>query len=169
MANIYPPSYPQRHQLEFPRGINRSHSPLGFGFGLPITPPSSSLSPSTLSPHNHQVAPPRPQKRRIESEDYDSPRNGDYTMDRSPTPERLKRGPPKRLRVAVSEASAKGITKGASDGKENKPPSSDIDVGVLLGPFYLCRQLDTRANCICSLSSTTVVITTDDGFAPRAA
>ncbi|KAF8527889.1 hypothetical protein BU17DRAFT_38594 [Hysterangium stoloniferum] len=132
MANIYPLSYPQHHQLDFPRGINRAPSPLGFGFGLPTSPPSSSLLPNTLSPHNHHQVPPRPQKRRIENEDDESLRSGDYAMDRSPTPERPKRGPPKRLRIAAAETSAKGVTKDASDRKESKPPSSDIDVGVLL-------------------------------------
>jgi len=132
MANIYPLTYPQRHRLDFPRGINRAPSPLGFGFGLPTLPPSSSLSPNTLSPHNHHQTPPRSQKRRIENEDDESLQHGDYAMDRSPTPERPKRGPPKRLRVTAAETSAKGVTKDPSDRKENKPPSSDIDVGVLL-------------------------------------
>ena len=77
----------------------------------------------------------RPQKRRLELDDDDiGRRGGDDAMDRSPTPERPKRGAPKRLRVAVvAEASAKGNDKEPGDGKENKPPSEDVDVGVLLG------------------------------------
>lgn len=136
MANIYPPTYPQHHPLDFhPRPVTHSPSPLTFGFGLVAAAQSSSaFTPSAVSPHNHQVAP-RPQKRRLEIDEDDSGRRGDDAMDRSPTPERPKRGPPKRLRVAATEASAKGSDKDSSDGKENKPPSSEVDVGVLLGQY----------------------------------
>ena len=55
-------------------------------------------------------------------------------MDRSPTPERLKRAAPKRARVLNA------IDSGAKDEgteKENKSPGStaedDVDIGVLLG------------------------------------
>ncbi|KAF8587312.1 hypothetical protein K439DRAFT_1652317 [Ramaria rubella] len=130
MANIYPPTYPQHHPLDFhPRPVSHSPSPLAFGFGLAGASPTS----SSFSPHNHQVAP-RPQKRRIELEDDDRGRRGDDAMDRSPTPERPKRGPLKRLRIAASEASTKGSgnDREANEGKESKSSSPDIDVGVLL-------------------------------------
>ena len=134
MANIYPPTYPHHHPLDFhPRPVTHSPSPLTFGFGLAAAAQSTSVfSPSAFSPHNQQVTP-RPQKRRLEIEEEDGGRRGDDAMDRSPTPERPKRGPPKRLRVAATEASARGNDKDSSDGKENKPPPSDVDVGILLG------------------------------------
>lgn len=55
-------------------------------------------------------------------------------MDRSPTPERPKRGPPKRARVLnVAESGNK------EKSKESTSPGddSDVDVGVLLGMYDL--------------------------------
>lgn len=59
----------------------------------------------------------------------------DESMDRSPTPERLKRAPPKRARVVnISESTS---SKDGGNSKGNKAHGSseddDVDVGVLLG------------------------------------
>ena len=133
MANIYPPTYPPHPPLDFhPCPVTHSPSPLTFGFGLAPSQSSPAFSPNAFSPHHHHHITPRIQKRRLEVED-DGGRRGDDAMDRSPTPERPKRGPPKRLRVAAAETSAKGSDKDSSDSKENKSPSSEVDVGVLLG------------------------------------
>ena len=148
MANIYPPTYPQHHPLDFhPRPVTHSPSPLAFGFGFAPSSSSSVVAHNALSPHSHHVAP-RVQKRRLEVDDEGAGHRGDDAMDRSPTPERPKRGPPKRLRVAATETSAKGSDKDSSDGKDNRPPSSEVDVGVLLGqslrPVILCCSPRTK-------------------------
>jgi hypothetical protein len=145
MANvIHPP-------IEFHPGlVNHSPSPFGFGFGLSL--PSSAMAGWSSTGHTHSAAfhqlassinqpsALRVQKRRCESDDVgDNGRNGhganarDDAMDRSPTPERPKRAPPKRARVAPPETPSKDDkTK-----KENKAPGTgddnDVDVGVLLG------------------------------------
>lgn len=64
-------------------------------------------------------------------------------MDRSPTPERPKRGPPKRARVVnVAEAGDK------EKNKENKPAGSgdEVDVGVLLGECHTHPALHRDRN-----------------------
>ncbi|GJJ09447.1 hypothetical protein Clacol_003670 [Clathrus columnatus] len=128
MANIYLPTLPQPHHLEFPRNVNHSTSSLGFGFGLSSSQ-SSTFSPSPLFPYNHQQVP-RPQKRRLEADEEGSPRSDD-AMDRSPTPERPKRGPLKRLRV---DESSKENLKELQEHKANRVTAvnSDVDIGVLL-------------------------------------
>lgn len=78
----------------------------------------------------NQAAPSRLQKRRHEPDENAESAPGDEAMDRSPTPERVKRGQPKRVRVnpvAVKEEKT---------AKENKAPESedsDVDIGLLLG------------------------------------
>nr|GAT44115.1 predicted protein [Mycena chlorophos] len=71
-----------------------------------------------------QPPPPR-LKRRLEDDDATLP---DTAMDRSPTPERPKRAPPKRARVALETVK--------DDAKENKAPTpaedNQVDVGMLL-------------------------------------
>lgn len=136
MANIYPPTYAHHHQLDFhPKPVTHSPSPLGFGFALASAP--SSFTPAALSSHNHQV-PVRPQKRRHEPEDDENTRPGDE-MDRSPTPERPRRAPPKRLRVTTIETAVKSLERDGASGKGNKAPSNDVDVGVLLGSCLAFR------------------------------
>ncbi len=127
--------HPIDFQLRPP--VTHAPTPFGFGFGLgqPASPAmfsSSGWQPSvpqaspfvqinTLGP---QQSPSRPQKRRHEPDESQA----DEAMDRSPTPDRPKRAPPKRLRQheppKVPETS-----------KENKAPSedNDVDIGVLLG------------------------------------
>jgi hypothetical protein len=86
-----------------------------------ILPWSHSLAWPPAPPSFHHVSPPlvRPHKRRHEADDDD-------VMDRSPTPERLKRAIPKRVKLSQAEAQ-----KEAKSEKE-----SDVDVGVLLGLFF---------------------------------
>ncbi len=78
----------------------------------------------------------RAHKRKLEP-DEDAERftgQRDESMDRSPTPERPKRGAPKRARVAPTNPSSKDD----QDAKENKAPNNydDVDVGVLLGEDF---------------------------------
>jgi len=81
----------------------------------------------------NQVPVHRVQKRRHEPEDDEG--RLDDAMDRSPTPERVKKAAPKRARVS----SLIGNSRDAKTAKESKPPTpsrgdeNDIDVGVLLG------------------------------------
>ena len=102
-----------------------------------------------LSPHAHSnvvqplssaINPSRPQKRRFDQDDEqadqslgNSPGARDVAMERSPTPERPKRAPPKRARNNSTFAQE---PKGGRTSKEH-PDSSvenqDVDVGVLLG------------------------------------
>jgi hypothetical protein len=73
-------------------------------------------------------------KRRHDPE-ADEPGARDDAMDRSPTPERVKKGPPKRARVALVDA----ISKDSKTDKDDNAPATgrgdevDVDVGVLLG------------------------------------
>lgn len=149
MANVL------QHHIDFhPRPVSHAPSPFGFGFGL-STPTSSSMAaagwqtattPGHTNPlafqqlassvNHHSVS--RAQKRRHDpDDDVESGRHAglqDDSMDRSPTPERPKRAPPKRARVAhIPDPSSKD----EATTKENKAPGSteenEIDVGLLLG------------------------------------
>ena len=80
-------------------------------------------------------------------------------MDRSPTPERPRRAAPKRLRVAASDAPGKGNEREGSD-KENKRPSSEVDVGVLLGESVGPISLYSSFSFLHSFSFTTATILT---------
>lgn len=146
MANLVHPS------IDFHRGPVAPN--LGFGFGMaspaikggwqqpPTIGHNNPIAFQQLASTIQQASPNRAQKRRHEPEDNGDAhaRHGsghatttglrDDAMDRSPTPERPKRGPPKRARVMnVSEAGDKDKS------KENKPPGGgdEVDVGVLLG------------------------------------
>ncbi|KAF9462140.1 hypothetical protein BDZ94DRAFT_1262044 [Collybia nuda] len=147
MANVL------QHHIDFhPRPVSHAPSPFGFGFGL-SAPTSSSMAPAgwqaspTLSHTNpipfqqlvssvNQNSVSRAQKRRHEpDDDIESGRQGsrDDSMDRSPTPERPKRAPPKRARMAVVNDPS---LKSEVTTKENKAPGdneeNEIDVGLLL-------------------------------------
>lgn len=148
MANVVHP------QIDFHRGPAAPN--LGFGFGMSTAKAARQLT--MTSGHNNaaafqqlastlsQSSPVRAQKRRHEP-DEDGEASGrshtltmglrDEAMDRSPTPERPKKAPPKRARITNSEE-----TYCKEKGKENKPPEgdddNDVDVGVLLGE-YTCK------------------------------
>lgn len=150
MANVVHPPIDFHHGPVAPN--------LGFGFGM--SSPASKVgwqqqSTITLGHNNpaafrqlastmSQSSPSRAQKRRHEPEDEDaSVRHGsshaiamgprDDAMDRSPTPERPKRAPPKRARIINV------VETGNKESKENKSPGDgdggSVDVGVLLGAF----------------------------------
>lgn len=161
MANVIHPA------IDFHRGPVAPN--LGFGFGMSTPSTKAGWQQHTIT-HGHnnpaafqqlastisQPSPHRAQKRRHEAEDDvdvgGGSRHGlshatttglrDDAMDRSPTPERVKRAPPKRARVMnATEMGNK------EKSKENKPPGSneedEVDVGVLLGklPMILISQL----------------------------
>ncbi|KAJ7103613.1 hypothetical protein B0H15DRAFT_224452 [Mycena belliarum] len=133
MANVLP-------SIDFyPRPVSHAPSQFGFGFGLggsvAVAPAwQSSITPTStfhqFSSFN-QPSPARVQKRRHDDDDQSLSR--DHSMDRSPTPERVKRAAPKRARVAPLMDSGSRDDK---DAKENKAPGgaddNDVDVGVLL-------------------------------------
>lgn len=161
MANVMHPHIDFHHGTVTPN--------LGFGFGISNSPAKGWQQPTLGSGHNSAVfqqlasniAQPssnRPQKRKLEPDDYENisgnGRHGlshaiatglrDEAMERSPTPERPKRAPPKRARIiAVAEQGSK------EQRKENKPlgreDDGDIDVGVLLGEFF--RNYYIRLPC----------------------
>jgi hypothetical protein len=140
MANVVQP----HPQIDF-HSSTLGHPPQ-IGLGLTLSMSSSLVG---LSPHAHSnvvqplssaINPSRPQKRRFEQDDEQADQsfsNGpgarDVAMERSPTPERPKRGPPKRARNNSTFAPE---PKGGRTPKEH-PNSSvenqDVDVGVLLG------------------------------------
>ncbi|KAJ7225592.1 hypothetical protein GGX14DRAFT_421308 [Mycena pura] len=117
-----------------PRPVNHVPSQFGFGFGLGgsavVAHPwqSNPIHSAFHHPSTSFNPPVRAQKRRHEEEEPAPSR--DHSMDRSPTPERPKRAPPKRARVSPTGS------KEERDAKENKAPSppdeNDVDVGVLL-------------------------------------
>jgi len=151
--------------------IDFHHGPtapnLGFGFGM--SSPSAKVGwqqqPTVTLGYNNpaafqqlastmsQSSPHRAQKRRHDPEDEDAGGrhvanhataatvSRDDAMDRSPTPERPKKAPPKKARVMnVIEIGNKGKD------KDNKQPGDgdggDVDVGVLLGMLNSYSQWD---------------------------
>lgn len=155
MANVV---YPPIDFLHNP--ANHPPSRFGFGFGLsgnsslgtgrqPVFTPGHTQPAAFQQLTSHMNLPPpihRVQKRRYEPEDdAESSRHGgrDVTMDRSPTPERPKRGPPKRAKVVLH-----GDPKDDQSCKENKSleADSDVDVGVLLGMSRF-RRIKSKTCC----------------------
>jgi len=179
MANVVHPPIDFHHGPVSPN--------LGFGFGM--SSPASKLGgwqhqhAITLGHNNpaafqqlastmSQSSPNRPQKRRHDPEDEDTgvlhesslattSRSRDDAMDRSPTPERPKKGPPKRARVMnVVE------TRSKDKSKENKPPEDgddgNVDVGVLLGEYRLHLIERPRTdNRLSELAATISIATVD--------
>ncbi|KAF9229204.1 hypothetical protein BS17DRAFT_771172 [Gyrodon lividus] len=165
MANVV---YPPVDFLHNP--ANHPPSRFGFGFGLsanssistgrqPVFTPGHTQPAAFQQLTSHMNLPPpvhRVQKRRHEPEDdAESSRPGarDVTMDRSPTPERPKRAPPKRAKVVPH-----GDAKDDQSCKENKnlDADSDVDVGVLLAslpPQSLLPLLNSLINAQPSLKS----------------
>jgi len=133
-----------QHPVDFqPRHL--SH-PFGFGFGLtsPSAPgrqqfqSTASLNSTTFHQFSSHVNPSshiRAQKRRLEDDESDLGGNQDRSMDRSPTPERQKRAPPKRARVAqaLNTAAKDEIRLTGNKAPANSVQHQDVDVGMLLG------------------------------------
>jgi hypothetical protein len=125
------------------------HAPLGFDFGLSTSSAMVGGWPSTVTPGHtnsfafqqlassvHQASQHRVQKRRHEPEDDQGRHNNtrDDAMDRSPTPERVKKAAPKRARITSVIGNNRDV-KSTKDSKASPDQSDDqdIDVGVLLG------------------------------------
>ena len=137
MANVV--THPHLQVGFGPSPVGHSPSPLGFGFGLqpsmmqgwPVAPHPHVQPPAWVVTPQASQPPVRTAKRRHEPEEEDR----DERMDRSPTPERPKRGVPKRARTTPAAVATAG--KEQQTAKENKPPSqsdeNDVDVGFLLG------------------------------------
>ena len=143
MANVLQPN----HGFH-PRTVSHAPSPFGFGFGLSSASSSiaSPWSPSQPQPgHTNPTAfqqlassmtqSSKSQKRKLDLDDdlekTRHPNLRDESMDRSPTPERLKRGPPKRARIANTQsATNKDDTKA---GRSSEEEEDNVDIGVLLG------------------------------------
>lgn len=139
MANVVQP----HPQIDF-HSSTLGHPPQ-IGLGLTLSMSSSLVG---LSPHAHSnvvqpfpsaINPSRPQKRRLEQDDEqaeqsysNSPGARDVAMERSPTPERPKRAPPKRAR---NNSTFTPEPKGGRIPKElpnSSVENQDVDVGVLL-------------------------------------
>jgi hypothetical protein len=139
MANVVQP----HPQLDF-HSSSLVHPPqIGLGFSLSM---SSSLV--GLSPHSHSnVVQPLPSintsralKRRFEQDDEQADQsysNGsgarDVAMERSPTPERPKRAPPKRARNSSTFAQEHKGGRMPKEHSNSSVENQDVDVGVLLG------------------------------------
>jgi hypothetical protein len=119
--------------------------------GLPPAPTPGHTNPAAfqqLASSVNQHSASRAQKRRHDPDDDVEngrhPGSRDDAMDRSPTPERIKRAPPKRARVAPAPDPS---SKNEITSKKNKAPSSneenEIDVGLLLGYHLFFRNFNT--------------------------
>lgn len=174
MANVVHPPIDFHHGPASPN--------LGFGFGM--SSPASKVGwhqqPAITLGHNNPAAFQqlastmssslnRPQKRRHDPEDDPEGedvgiRHGsshatasgsrDDAMDRSPTPERPKKAPPKRARVMNAVETGR-----KEKSKENKPPGDEddgnVDVGVLLGQSSELPRRRFRTNIHLSEPATT--------------
>ena len=120
-------------------GFNHSHPPTHPPNHppLPVAPTPAIMAgwgPVAHQPSsNHQLPATRVQKRRLEQEDEDVETRLDIVMERSPTPERLKRAPPKRAR-RVDPSSSDG-SQNNQDSKDGGSSENEVDIGVLLGTF----------------------------------
>jgi hypothetical protein len=139
MANVVQP----HPQIDF-HSNTLGHPPqIGLGLGLSMSSSLVGLSPhahSNVQPLPSAINPSRALKRRFEHDDEqadqsfsNSPGARDVAMERSPTPERPRRAPPKRARNYSTFAQE---SKGGRMPKEHPSSSEenqDVDVGVLLG------------------------------------
>lgn len=118
-------------------GFNHSHSPNHPPLHVAPTPAiMAGWGPVVHQPSpNHQLPATRVQKRRLEQEDEDVEARLDVVMERSPTPERPKRAPPKRARRV--DPSNRDGSQNNQDSKDGGSSENEVDIGVLLGIFYL--------------------------------
>lgn len=119
-------------------GFNHSHSPNHPP--LPVTPTPAIMAGWAHAVHqpsvNHQLPATRVQKRRLEQEDEDVEARLDVVMERTPTPERPKRAPPKRARRG--DRSSSDGSQNNQDPKDGGSSDNQVDIGVLLGTFISC-------------------------------
>jgi hypothetical protein len=131
MANVLQPN------IGFhPRPVAHAPSPFGFGFGLSSAAASSPghTNPTAFRDLASSITQSsKAQKRRLDLDDEEKTRHPnarDESMDRSPTPEKVKRGPPKRARIVYTQD-----TTPKDDTKDRKTPEEEdetVDIGVLL-------------------------------------
>lgn len=115
-------------------GFNHSHSPNHPPLPVAPTPAIMAGWGAVHQPSSHcQLPATRVQKRRLEQEDEDGEPRPDVVMERSPTPERPKRAPPKRQR-RVDPSTGDG-TQNRQGSKNDGTSESEVDIGVLLGTF----------------------------------
>jgi len=139
MANVVQP----HPQIDF-HSSSLGHPPQILGLGLSMSSSLVDLSPhphsNVVQPFPSAINPSRALKRRFEQDDEQADQsfsNGsgarDVAMERSPTPERPKRAPPKRARnnstFAQEPKGGRMPKELPNSGVENQ----DVDVGVLLG------------------------------------
>jgi hypothetical protein len=115
------------------------------GLGLTLSMSSSLVGfphahTNVVQPLPPAINPSRPQKRRFEQDDEqadqsfsNSPGARDVAMERSPTPERPKRAPPKRPRNNLTIAQDPKGGKIPKELPNSSVENQDVDVGVLLG------------------------------------
>jgi len=134
MANVLPSSIgfhsrPHKDAPTFGFGLSSSMNPTQWPSPAPTHHLSAFNQFASSSNHNSTV---RSQKRRLDSED--GLENSQDAMDRSPTPDRPKRGLAKRARI--SPTSGEATLKDERASKEERTQSrseQDVDIGVLLG------------------------------------
>lgn len=116
-------------------GFNHSHSPNHPPF--PVAPSPAIMAGWAHVVHqpsiNYQLPATRVQKRRLEPEDEDVEARLDVVMERTPTPERPKRAPPKRARRG--DTSTSDGPQNNQDSKNGRSSDNEVDIGVLLGTF----------------------------------
>jgi len=115
-------------------GFNHSHSPNHPPLPVAPTPAIMASWGSVVHQPPPQLPAARVQKRRLEQEDEDVEARLDVVMERSPTPERPKRAPPKRARRV--DPSSRGGSQNIRDSKDGGSSENEVDIGVLLGTFY---------------------------------
>ena len=142
-------------------GFNHSHSPNHPP--LPVAPTPAIMAgwgPFVHQPFsNHQLPATRVQKRRLEQEDEDAEGRPDVVMERTPTPERSKRAPPKRAR-RVDPSSADG-PQSNQDSKDGGSSENEVDIGVLLGIFISSLFSPSSLTKYMRSHSTTAVASSD--------
>jgi len=126
-------------------GFNHSHSPSHPPLSVAPTPAiMAGWGPVVHQPSsNHQFPATRVQKRRLEQDSEDEEVRPDVVMDRSPTPERPKRAPPKRARRV--DPSASDGSQSNQDSKEGGSSENEVDIGVLLGIFSVSSPFSCRS------------------------
>ena len=128
-------------------GFNHSHSPSHPP--LPVAPTPAIMAGWGPVVHqsssSYQLPATRVQKRRLEQEDDDEARQ-DVVMERSPTPERPRQGPPKKARRV--DPSTSDRSQNNQDSKGGGSSENEVDIGVLLGIFYLESVLMSISNQI---------------------
>ena len=114
-------------------GFNSSRSPNHPPLPVAPTPAIMAGWGHTIHqpPVTHQLPATRVQKRRLEQEDEDGEARPDIVMERTPTPERPKRAPPKRARRA--DPSNSDGSSNNQDSKDGGPSENEVDIGMLLG------------------------------------